>query len=311
MLSVDQMLATLEREGLAGRFEGRGDIVCDHLRSTEQADSNSLTFYVGTSEEMTLTLRNCVIICSEELALSNPNVGYLVTEDPRLAFYVLAQAFRPTRPDPGIHESAVVHPDAQVDPSASIGPFCVIGECVVEGGVQVHSHVVLYDRTRVRQGATIESNSSIGATGQVWAWGRDGKRWELPQVGGTEIGEGCFIGSTVTIVRAALEDTVIKRGARIAHGTKIGHNCCIGEDTFVSNGVAIPGSVTIGDRCFLGSGTSYRSGIAIGNDVVVGAGAVVVRSFEEDGIVLAGVPAEIKKHLSGSARLAGVPSRPT
>lgn len=45
---------------------------------------------------------------------------------------------------------------------------------------------------------------------------------------------------------------------------------------------------TIGDHCELG-----MNSVVIGNDVYIGAGAVVTKSFEQDGVSLAGVPAKI------------------
>lgn len=57
------------------------------------------------------------------------------------------------------------------------------------------------------------------------------------------------------------------------------------------------GPITIGDNCWLAAGVTLLPGVKLGNHVVVAAGAVVTRSFPEDNIILAGVPAKIVKHL--------------
>jgi acetyltransferase-like isoleucine patch superfamily enzyme len=56
--------------------------------------------------------------------------------------------------------------------------------------------------------------------------------------------------------------------------------------------------IVIGDNCWLCTGCIILPGVKLGNHVIVAAGAVVTRSFEEDNIVLAGVPARIIKRLS-------------
>ena len=49
----------------------------------------------------------------------------------------------------------------------------------------------------------------------------------------------------------------------------------------------------IGDNCKLGMFSVVLGDIVIGNNCFIGAGAVVTKSFGEDNISLAGVPAKI------------------
>ncbi len=78
----------------------------------------------------------------------------------------------------------------------------------------------------------------------------------------------------------------------IGAGTKIGSHCNIRPGVVIARAVD-KGSATIGDYCHLGANSVILNGIRLGNNVTVGAGAVVTKSFEEDNIVLAGVPARI------------------
>ena len=52
----------------------------------------------------------------------------------------------------------------------------------------------------------------------------------------------------------------------------------------------------LGDNCWIGPGVKLFGGIKIGNGVMIGAGAIVNKSFEEDDITIAGVPARIIKN---------------
>lgn len=78
----------------------------------------------------------------------------------------------------------------------------------------------------------------------------------------------------------------------IGAGTKIGSHCNIRPGVVIARDID-KGSSTIGDYCHLGANSVILNGICLGNNVTVGAGAVVTKSFREDNIVLAGVPAKI------------------
>lgn len=49
----------------------------------------------------------------------------------------------------------------------------------------------------------------------------------------------------------------------------------------------------IGDNCFICTGAKILGAVHLGNNVVVGANAVVVKSFLDDNVTIAGVPAKI------------------
>lgn len=145
----------------------------------------------------------------------------------------------------------------------------------------------------IENNVVIENNSVIGATGQGFERDFNGKLWLMPQVGTVYIGDDCFIGSNVTICRGTLEPTIIQKGVRIAHGTHIGHNVCIGLNTFIANGVSIAGSVQIGKDCFVGAGAVIRNKVKIADNVTIGCGAVVVKNIDKEGSTVVGNPAKI------------------
>jgi acetyltransferase-like isoleucine patch superfamily enzyme len=55
--------------------------------------------------------------------------------------------------------------------------------------------------------------------------------------------------------------------------------------------------IVIGNDCWLATGVTVLAGVKLGNRVICAAGAVVTRSFPQDNIMLAGVPARIVKEL--------------
>lgn len=91
---------------------------------------------------------------------------------------------------------------------------------------------------------------------------------------------------------------VIGPGLAIVHyGTivisgyaKIGSNMRIHACTNI--GLANGKAPIIGNNCYIGPGAKLYGGIIIGDDVVIGANSVVNKSFPENNIAIAGVPAK-------------------
>lgn len=108
---------------------------------------------------------------------------------------------------------------------------------------------------------------------------------------GFSLGPNIF-GPGVAIVHYGLlvidPTTRIGRNCRIHMGTHIG-----GAAQFVPAEEIHKYSPRIGDNVYLGPGCKLYGPIKIGNNCVVGANAVVTRSFEDDGLILAGVPAKV------------------
>lgn len=86
---------------------------------------------------------------------------------------------------------------------------------------------------------------------------------------------------------------IFHTGNIIINGTSsVGEYCNIIGSTCLGskNGGSGP---TLGDHCELGVNSVVIGNVQIGDNVYIGAGAVVTKSFEQDGVSLAGVPAKI------------------
>jgi acetyltransferase-like isoleucine patch superfamily enzyme len=90
------------------------------------------------------------------------------------------------------------------------------------------------------------------------------------------------------------------------NGIHIGENVWIGPNVSIIsmnhemtdfNKYVRENPIVIGDDCWLGARCVILPGVKLGRHVVVGAGAVVTRSFEENDILLTGVPAKITKKI--------------
>jgi serine O-acetyltransferase len=91
-------------------------------------------------------------------------------------------------------------------------------------------------------------------------------------------------------------------GLSIAHQGSIIVNryARVGENCRINNGVTIGTQAGYSDKCptigknvFIGTGAQIFGSITIGDDVAIGANAVVTKSFPDNCISIAGVPAKI------------------
>lgn len=119
---------------------------------------------------------------------------------------------------------------------------------------------------------------------------------KIAGIGKLSIGVNTWIGPDTTIMCSS--EITIGANCDIAPRVYIGdgtHEITPQEDRIA--GIDTTKKIAIGDGCWLCVNSTILPGVSIGKKCVVAAGAVVARSFNENKILLAGVPAEKKKEL--------------
>lgn len=84
---------------------------------------------------------------------------------------------------------------------------------------------------------------------------------------------------------------------------KIGKNCRLQTMTCIGATNGIKKAPVIGDNVYIAVGAKIIGDITIANNVVVGAGAVVVKPVDTDGVTVGGIPAEIISKNNSSLHL--------
>jgi sugar O-acyltransferase (sialic acid O-acetyltransferase NeuD family) len=102
---------------------------------------------------------------------------------------------------------------------------------------------------------------------------------------------------TVVMAGAVVNaNTSIGKGCIINTSSSIDHDCFINDGVHISPGVHVGGTVIV-DKCtWVCIGSSLVNNITIGSNVIVAAGAVITNNVP-DNVVVAGVPAIIKKYI--------------
>lgn len=211
-----------------------------------------------------------------------------------------------------VDENAVIHECAQVGDNTRIGAGCVIGasvtigrECEIYPNVTIYAGTVLGDRVIVHAGAV------LGSDGFGYVRDRATGRYEkFPQVGRLVIEDDVEIGANTTIDRGALDETRIRRGAKIDNLVHIGHNCQIGEDVVIAAQTGLSGSIVIENGVVLGGQVGIGEHARVCEGVMLGGqgGVLPNKVLRGKGQAFWGTPAqplrEYLKQLAALARLA-------
>jgi UDP-3-O-[3-hydroxymyristoyl] glucosamine N-acyltransferase len=239
----------------------------------------------------------------------------LRTGNPYLAFARALELFyRPLVPEPGIHPSAIVAPDAVIGKKPSIGAFAVVGSgCRVGDNPVLHPHVVLYPHVRVGDDVllhshvvvrefcelgdrvVIQNGAVIGSDGFGFAPRGDGTYHKIVQTGRVRIEDDVEIGANTTLDRAAVGDTVIRRGAKLDNLVQVGHGSSVGEDTVIAAQVGIAGSTRVGRRVMLGGQVGLAGHLEIGDEAILTAQSGTSHDVPEKA-VMSGSPAIDNSH---------------
>jgi UDP-3-O-[3-hydroxymyristoyl] glucosamine N-acyltransferase len=231
-------------------------------------------------------------------------IPQVVVPNPLLAFAQVAQTFFvPPYASRGVASDVTQGIGVTIGPDPSIWPFVTLGDDVRIGarvtlypgvfvgtGSTIGDDTVLYPNVVVREGCSIgarviiHSGSVIGSDGFGYAQ-HQGRHHKIPQLGGVTIEDDVELGANVTIDRATLGQTVIKKGTKVDNLVQIAHNVMIGEHSIIVAQVGIAGSTTIGHHVMIGGQAGLADHIQVGDQVMIAARAGVNRSLEPNQIV--------------------------
>lgn len=293
---------------------GDGELTITGVASMKSATKGQITFLSDKKFQNNLLTCNASAVVMTEDSLKYWNGAALIVKDPYLTYAKLAQLLDTTPlPAKGIAQSAVIDSTAKLGQNVSIGPNAVI-ECGVNlgdnccigagcfigkdtqigAGTKIWSNVSIYHNCIIGENCLIQSGTVIGADG--FGYANDKGKWiKIPQLGRVVIGNNVEIGSSTTIDRGALDDTVIGNGVIIDNQCQIAHNDIIGDHTAVAGGVIMAGSLKIGRHCLIGGASVINGHMEICDQVTVTGMGMVMRPITEPGVYSSGIPLQQNK----------------
>jgi UDP-3-O-[3-hydroxymyristoyl] glucosamine N-acyltransferase len=254
----------------------------------DEAGPGDLTFVSNRKYVSRIkTTRASAIILGEDIPpVPMPSIR---TDDPYLAFArALELFFAPLAPEPGIHPSAIIAEDVTLGPNPSIGAYAIIGRgCKLGARVTIHPHVVLYpgvcvgdesvlhSQVTVRESCVIgnrvilQNGVVVGSDGFGFAPTKEGNFYKICQTGRVVIEDDVEIGANSTIDRAAVGDTIIRRGSKLDNLVQIGHGARVGEDCVLAAQVGLAGSTHLGNGVWVGGQVGFAGHLEVGDKAII------------------------------------------
>jgi len=293
-----------------GRLIGPGEILISGVSGIESAKKGDITFLIDRSYERYLeTCEASGIIVGKDIDLKKiKGKNLIVVENPGIAYIKIAELFGKQKIyEPGISSFAFVSEGSEISKEASVLPFVFIGKNVKIGkGTIIHPFVYLgdnvsigedttiypgvtvYDKVSIGNRVIIHAGTIIGSDGFGYIW--DGTcHKKIPQLGTVVIEDEVEIGANVTIDRASLDKTVIKKGTKIDNLVQIAHNVTIGENSIIVAQVGIAGSSKIGKNVILAGQVGVKDHVVIGDNVRAG-GQTGITKDVKPGSTISGTP---------------------
>jgi UDP-3-O-[3-hydroxymyristoyl] glucosamine N-acyltransferase len=295
-------------ERFGGQLAGDPNVHISAIAPLDRAGASDISFLSNSKMRARAAHSHAaalILSAADDAAVNSSYAGARIVADNPYAYFARTAQFlvaqQTPAPVPGVHPAATVHETASVHPSAHIGPHAtveagaVIGAgAVIEAGCYIGPEAVIGEDTHFFPNATFHARCVIGARGIVhsgavigddgFGFAPDGGEYlKIPQIGRVVIGDDVDIGSSTTIDRGALDDTVIEDGVKLDNQIQIGHNCHIGAYTAMAGCVGMAGSTTVGKHCTFGGASMINGHIEIADNVHITAGTLVAASISEPG----------------------------
>jgi UDP-3-O-[3-hydroxymyristoyl] glucosamine N-acyltransferase len=138
----------------------------------------------------------------------------------------------------------------------------------------------------------------IGSDGFGFAPQSENEYMKIPQLGNVVLEDLVEIGDNVTIDRATMGSTLIRKGVKLDNLIQIGHNVDVGENTVMAAQTGIAGSTKVGKNCMFGGQVGIAGHLRVANGSKIGAQAGIAGDVKEENTIILGSPAfDIKQFL--------------
>jgi UDP-3-O-[3-hydroxymyristoyl] glucosamine N-acyltransferase len=308
---------------LKGEIDGNPDIKVNTIAKIEEGQSGALSFLANPKyEHYIYETKSSIVLVNKSFVPSEKITATLIrVENSYEAFASLLRLVDQARPrKKGIHPTAVIEPSAKIGTDVFIGACSYIGEnCVIGDGCSVYPQVYIGDNTTVGtnctlnpgvkiyhdciigEGCIIHAGSVIGSDGFGFAPQSDNEYMKIPQLGNVILEANVEIGANVTIDRATMGSTIIRKGVKLDNLIQIGHNVEIGENSVMAAQTGISGSTKVGKNCMFGGQVGLAGHIKIANGTTIGAQGGILGDVREENTAIIGSPAiEIRQFMKSS-----------
>lgn len=308
---------------LNGEIVGNSDIKVNTIAKIEEGQPGALSFLANPKYEHYIYDTKSSIVLVNKSFVPSGHIGatLIKVENAYDAFASLLRLVDQARPrKKGIHPTAIIEATAKIGSDVYIGPYTYIGEnCIIGDQCSVYPHVYIGDNTRlgsnctinpgvkiyhdciIGEGCIVHAGTVIGSDGFGFAPQSESEFMKIPQLGNVILEDHVEIGANVTIDRATMGSTIIRKGVKLDNLIQIAHNVEVGENTVMAAQTGISGSTKVGKNCMFGGQVGLAGHIKIANGTKIGAQGGILGDVKEENTAIIGSPAiEVKQFLRSS-----------
>jgi UDP-3-O-[3-hydroxymyristoyl] glucosamine N-acyltransferase len=311
-----------------GIITGDPDICFSGLAKIEEAEKGDLTFlYLPAYEKYFESTRASAILVKPGFNKTRNDISYIEVNDPNKAFFkILKQFFSPEFRLEGIDPSASIHPSVVLGENVAVGKNVVISEgcsigdntkifhnTVIMDNVTLGKNNLIYPNVSIREGCRtgdrviVHSGTVIGSDGFGYYTDEKEVYYKIPQIGIVILEDDVELGSNVSVDRASLGATVIRKGVKIDNLVQVAHNVEIGEDSVISAQAGISGSTHIGKNCMIAGQVGIVGHVKIADKVVLMAQSGVSKGINKPGFYFGSPAKEVKTTMKLEAHIRNLP----
>jgi len=298
---------------LKGEIIGDPETRVNTIAKIEEGHPGALSFLANPKYEPYIyTTKSSVVLVNRSFIPTGEIEATLIkVENAYESFASLLQMVDKNRPrKKGIDKTAVIEQTSSVGTDVYIGPYVYIGEnCIIGDGSNLYPHVFIGDNTRIGEKCTlnpgvkiyhdciigdycvVHAGSVIGSDGFGFAPQSDSEFMKIPQIGNVVIEDNVEIGANVTIDRATIGSTIIRKGVKLDNLIQIGHNVEVGENTVMAAQTGISGSTKVGKNCMFGGQVGLAGHLKIADGTKIGAQSGIPGDVKKENSILLGYPA--------------------
>jgi UDP-3-O-[3-hydroxymyristoyl] glucosamine N-acyltransferase len=298
---------------LQGKVEGDANTKVSDVSKIEEGKPGTLCFLANPKYEKYLYTTNAsIVIVNDSLKLTDKVKATLIrVPDAYKAFAVLLEFYNASRPQKsGIEQPSFVSASAKIGENVYVGAFSYISDNVKIGnGAKIYPQVYLGENveigenTVINPGVTIYHNCKIGSNCMFHSGiviGADGFGFapqsednvykKIPQIGNVIIEDNVELGANVTVDRATMGSTILRKGVKLDNMVHIAHNVEVGENTVMAAQTGIAGSCKIGRDCMFAGQVAVVPHVTIANGVKLGGKTGVNASIKKENATMIGAP---------------------
>ena len=300
---------------LGGTVEGNANEEVNGLSKIEEGKFGTLTFLANPKYTEYIYSTGASIAIVNKTFVAEKNLPKLLTlirvDDAYACFGKLLHVYeQAVKPKPQIEQPCFIDSTAQIGENVYIGAFSYVGANSVIGdnsqiypqtfigaNVKIGNHSVLYSGVKVYRECkignhvTVHASSVIGADGFGFAPNSENNYQKVPQIGNVVIEDHVEIGSNVSIDRATLGSTILRKGVKIDNLIQIAHNVEIGENTVIASQTGIAGSTKLGKNMMIGGQVGIVGHLRIADGVKIAAQSGIGHNIEAENEIVQGSPA--------------------